>query len=453
MARANQKRPTDTIFAEATGLGKAAVAVFRISGSDAPNLAARLTKRTLPSPKSTALRKIFAPESGDQIDEVLVLYFEAGASFTGDHLVELHCHGGTAVRRKIEAALIALGARPAAAGEFTRRRFDAGLLDLSQAEAVAALVDAETEAQHRLALRVMDGEVGRLANAWRRQFIDAAALLEVGIDFVDEEVGDDTAAAALAIVDALSADLQREKQGTRLDELALEAPTVALLGPPNAGKSTLLNLLTRRDLAIVTDIPGTTRDPIRGRMTVQGVTVELIDTAGLRDTIEPVEEIGVSRSRKIAKSSDFRIFVFSRDTWDATDEVHGMVREGDLGLWTKADIWSEPAPDLLALPFREVIPVSMYDTATIEQVVRAITELVSSATIIRSPLSGSKRRIDILDVAIERLDDARRFIESDASEAAVESLRDAIIRLEALIGRVRDEDVLDAVFSRFCIGK
>ena len=306
----------DTIFALSSGRPPAAVAVVRISGPRAGAALAALTGK-LPAPRQAALVRVRDPQSGEAIDQALALWFPAPASETGEDVAELQIHGGRAV---IAATLGALGKvdglRPAEAGEFTRRAFENGKLDLTAVEGLADLVMAETEGQRRQAFRQLTGALGRRAEEWRRMLIDALALVEAGIDFADEaDVPDDLVEPALALARRLGDEITAVLADSSRSERLREGLTVAIAGPPNAGKSSLLNRIARREAAIVSPYAGTTRDVIEVHLDLDGWPVTLVDTAGIRATGDPVEMEGVRRARARAAAADIVLWVVDAHAW------------------------------------------------------------------------------------------------------------------------------------------
>ncbi len=457
-----------TIFAQASGQGRAGVAVLRLSGPGAgPALDALARGR--PTPRRASLRRLYDPSDRDgaPLDEALVLWFPAPASFTGEDCAELHLHGGPAVIAAVSDALVALGLRPAAPGDFARRAFEHGKLDLTQAEAIADLVDAETEAQRAQALAQLRGDLGALYDGWRARLIEAMALLEAAIDFPDEgDVSDGLAGAegrVHALLDALAADIAAHLSDARRGEAVREGFHIALIGAPNAGKSSVLNALAGREAAIVTDIPGTTRDVVEARLVVDGFLVILADTAGLRATDDPVEREGVRRARARAEDADLRVLVV-----DAADPMAALaahtaaqaprLRPDDLVFVNKTDIGpAAPARAAAAAETGLDAPAILTGAARTGDGLAALTTQISAR--VRARLGGAAalsltraRHRAALERALGAVSDARARA-SDAPELAGESARAAAQALGEITGRVDVEDILDRVFADFCIGK
>lgn len=425
----------DTIFALATARGRAGVAVVRISGPLALTAAERLAGPL--DPRGRSLRHL---RDGEEIlDEALVLTFPSGHSFTGEDVVELHLHGSPAV---IAASLGALGRmpdlRPAEAGEFTSRAFQNGRLDLAQVEGLADLIDAETEAQRKQAIRALGGALGEKAAAWRELLIRAAALIEVTIDFADEEVPEDVSPEVEALLTRVIGELRAESRGVGIAERIRDGFEVAILGAPNVGKSTLLNALAGRDAAITSEIAGTTRDVIEVQMDLGGLPVTLLDTAGLRDSDDVVEQKGVDLARRRAASADLRIHLVEAGSPPLVE-----VMEGDLVVAGKADVTQGDG-----------LSVSGRTGAGIDRLVAAVTEVLAAR--VTSPgVAIRERHKQAMDRAATALDDMTgRLHELDvAPDLLAEDVRTAIRAIDALVGRVDVEHILDEIFSSFCIGK
>lgn len=427
----------DTIFALASARGKAGIAVVRISGPQAFVAVERLCGR-LPAPRHAALRRL--SWQGVPLDEAVVTVFSEGASFTGEAVVELGLHGSVAVVRAILAALSDQpGLRLAEPGEFTRRALESGRLDLAQVEGLADLIEAETESQRKQALRNLSGALGAKAAGWRADLITAVALVEATIDFADEEVPYDVSPEVSALLAGLSAALQAELRGAAAAERIRDGFEVAIVGAPNAGKSTLLNRLAGREAAITSDIAGTTRDVIEVRMEVGGLAVTLMDTAGLRDTVDPVESIGVSRSLARAQAADLRVFLLSEG-----HEVPMLAPVADdIVLHGKADLGAGGPGGISGLTGDGV-------ERFLERLSAALSARVASASL----LIRERQRIS-LGAAVAALESARAGLAAPAvmPELIAADLHRAVRGLEVFIGRVGVETYLDAVFQKFCIGK
>jgi tRNA modification GTPase len=430
----------DTIFALASARGKAGVSVIRLSGPKAWDAVSALAGK-LPQTRRASLRRLRM--EGEVLDEALVLTFAAGASFTGEAAAELHIHGATATVSAVLRALAGFeGLRMAEAGEFTRRALVNGRLDLTQVEGLADLIDAETDAQRRQALRVLAGAVGEKAEGWRRDLIRAAALLEVTIDFADEDVPLDVAPEVLGLIDGVMRTLRVEVAGYGAAERIRDGFEVAIIGRPNAGKSTLLNALAGREAAITSAIAGTTRDVIEVRMDLGGLAVTLLDTAGLRDTRDDVERIGVRRAVGRAEGADLRVFLL-----DDTDDLPMIQPQpGDIVVRGKADLRPVGAGD--------VPGISAKTGAGLATLVETITNTLGA----RAASAGIATRVrhrERLERAISAMESACDEIARgpQRTEVAAEHLRHAIRAIDALVGRVDVEDLLDNIFASFCIGK
>ena len=424
----------DTIFALASARGKAGVAVMRVSGPQAHGALARLC--AVPAARQAALRQLVW--QGQVLDEALVLVFDEGASFTGEASVELQVHGSLGVIKALTQALAAIGLRPAEAGEFTRRALENGRLDLAQVEGLADLIDAETEAQRRQALRVLSGAVGKRAEGWRKDLIRAGALVEATIDFADEDVPVDVTPEVLGLIDGLLTDLRREIAGTSVAERVRDGFEVAILGAPNAGKSTLLNALAGREAAITSEIAGTTRDVIEVRMDLDGLAVTLLDTAGLRETADRVEQIGVTRALERAGAADLRVFLLDHPT----ETLLMAPRVGDIVVQGKADL--HPGLDA----------VSGRTGQGLDQLVARISAVLVGKAASAGVMTRERHRIAMIR-AVEAMESARHQVQGPggAAELVALDLRRAARALDVLVGRVDTEDLLDEIFASFCIGK
>lgn len=441
-----------TIFAPATAPGRAGIGIVRLSGPDSGMAAERLTGRPLPPPRTASLRLFTDPADGEPIDRGLLLWMPGPATVTGEAVAEIHHHGGRAVRAGILAALSRLpGLRPAEPGEFTRRAFLNGRLDLTAAEAVADLVDADTRLQARQALRQLDGAFGRRCAEWRETLLEALALAEAEIDFGAEEgdVGGGLLAPVLGGLEATAREialvLTEAPRGARLRE----GLCVAVVGAPNAGKSSLVNLLARRDVAIVTEIAGTTRDVLEVELELDGLPVTLLDTAGLRESEDPVEREGVARARRRAAQADLRLLVVDARE-DPAAALAALQGEGDARVViNKRDLVAPDAtlPDgALAISCRTGQGIAALEQLLAEAA-RGLMGTGEGAGVTR------ERHRVALDEAREALG---RFLAGQGAvelALAAEDLRLAARALGRITGAVGVEDILDRIFAGFCIGK
>src|SRR5262245_24693470 len=446
----------ETIYALSSGRPPAAIAVVRISGPRAGGALKALMGK-IPDPRKAALARIRGRD-GETIDQALALWFPGPHSETGEDVAELQLHGGHAVVAAVFAALSQVeGLRPAEAGEFTRRAFENGKFDLTAVEGLADLVMAETEGQRRQAFRQMTGALGDRAEHWRTQLIEALALVEARIDFSDEsDVPDDLIGPALLAARKLRDDVRAALADDRRGERLREGLLVAIAGPPNAGKSSLLNRMARREAAIVTPFPGTTRDVIEVHLNLDGYPVTLVDTAGIRMTDDPVEQEGVRRAQERAAAADLVLWVTEASHEDADGDRGGEGRDGR-PIWTirnKIDLLDSeserPAAD--SLPSR-VFALSALTGAGFDHLVACLAEFVRTALGPgESALVTRLRHRKALQEALAALD---RAVERSAvgEEILAEDLRLAARALGRLTGRVDVEDVLDVIFRDFCIGK
>jgi tRNA modification GTPase len=433
---------SDTIFAPATAAGRAAVAVVRLSGPETA-IAVRALAGRLPAPRRAAVRRL-RDGQGAAIDQGLVLWFPGPASYTGEDAAELHLHGGAAVVEAVVTALAELGLRLAEPGEFTRRAFENGKLDLAQAEGVADLIDAETEAQRCQALEQLGGRLSAVQTRWREELTEALSLFEAAVDFPDEEVPADVAARARPVLDRLIAELDAAAADAERGERVREGFRIALIGAPNAGKSTLLNALAGRDAAIVTATPGTTRDIIEVPLVLGGYKVVVADTAGIRPTEDEIEAEGVRRAEAWGRNADLRIWLVD-GLGDPQPTIPEPIRVGDVVLLTKRDL-GESHPGLPGSPFTARSP---NDVAWLERLLtEAVVEALSGA---EPPAATRLRHRELLAEASERLRHA--LVQDEALELAAEDVRLAARALDRITGRIDPEQVLGRIFSTFCIGK
>ncbi|PVE24691.1 tRNA uridine-5-carboxymethylaminomethyl(34) synthesis GTPase MnmE [Microvirga sp. KLBC 81] len=435
-------RSDDTIFATASGHGRAAVCIIRISGPQSLAILETLGG-SVPEPRHAAVRTLREPVSGEPLDQALVLWMPGPRSFTGEDQAELHIHGGLATRAAVLKALGAIpGCRPAEAGEFTRRAFLNGRMDLSQVEGLADVIDAETEAQRRQAMLQLEGRLGNAAERWREGILQVLALLEASLDFSDEgDVPEDLEADILDRLDHLHAEIG-QALSNRSGERLREGFTVVLAGPPNAGKSTLLNALARRDVAIVSPIAGTTRDVIEVHCDLGGLPVVIVDTAGLRESQDIIEQEGVSRARARAQDADLVLWLVPPEG----AETEAPLARRSLKVGTKADLnRSRHDCDLL---------ISASTGEGLPELIAALEHEAEVALGQGDAILTRERHRKALERTHRSLAAGRELLVSRGPlELAAEEVRLAARAVGEITGRVDVEDVLDRLFSSFCIGK
>ncbi len=427
----------DTIFALASAQGKAGVAVIRLSGPQALSAANALAGGGLPL-RGMTVRTLRAPD-GSRLDEGLVLTFQAPSSFTGEDVAELQIHGSMASVNAVLASLSDMDdLRLAEPGEFTRRALENGKMDLAQVEGLADLIDAETEAQRKQAQTILAGALGTLAEGWRRDLIRAASLLEVVIDFADEEVPMDVTPEVRTLISGVMAELTQEAKGVRIAERIRTGFEVAIVGLPNAGKSTLLNALAGREAAITSEYAGTTRDVIEVRMDLDGLPVTLLDTAGLRQTEDHVENLGIELARKRAEAADLRVFLT-----DDPDLLGVPMQAEDIHVLPKSDLRGPSAGG-----------ISGKTGQGIDELIDNISRVLTDRTASHGIATRERHRVAMTKAA-DSLTAAQAVLESgpDMYDIAAEELRTAIRSLESLVGRIDVETLLDEIFASFCLGK
>ena len=423
--------PDDTIFALSSGRPPAAISVIRVSGPGAHAAGARIAG-PLPEPRTAGLRELRHPQSGDLIDHALVLRFDSRAGSTGEDIVEFQCHGGRAVVDSLLSALAAIdGLRAAEPGEFTRRAFENGRIDLTEAEGLADLIEAETESQRKAALTLAEGGLRKQVAAWQDRLLALSAQAERAIDYDEEDESIDPALReAIGLLrDELAAWLERPRA-----EPLKDGVRVVVAGPPNTGKSSLLNALAGQERAIVTDLPGTTRDHIEVPLAIAGVPVLLTDTAGLRETRDQVEAIGVARASALVASADIVVWLGA--------PAEAPLHPRRLLVHPKADLGGTAPPGSIA--------VSAVTGQGLGELLERIGELARTLLPAEDAIALNRRQAGHLTEAAAALHDA------GAAEEVVliaESLRSARTAFDRLTGRAGIEDVLDALFGRFCLGK
>ena len=444
----------ETIFALASAPGRAGVAVYRISGPKAEQTLQILSRSPTPTPRSAVRATIYDTEKGDQIDNGIAIWFPGPKSFTGEDVVELHLHGGAAIcRRMLELLSSQLLLRLAEPGEFTRRAVLAGKIDLTAAEGMIDLIDAETEAQRRQALRQSQGALGKIYDGWRKILLSSLAHVEAFIDFPDEDLSieEERIWAPIAkLAEEISEHLNDNGRGERLRE----GLRISILGPPNAGKSSLLNWLVKRDAAIVSERAGTTRDVIEVYFDLAGYPVVFSDTAGIRTEASGIESLGIAKSFDRARTSDLKIIMIAADETETFSAVEKLIDKNTIVVINKTDLGETNIIDIRknCLSIEAVIfEISIVEGAGLESLLEGIAVAVDKKINAgNSPAISRARHREALNECIEALN--RSQIEV-LLELRVEDLRVAMRALGRITGTVDIEEILDSVFHDFCIGK
>ncbi len=440
----------DTICALASGAPPSAISIIRVSGPLVQTIAREQLSTGIPQARETVLTT-FCDVAGEAVDEGIAIYFAGPASYTGEDTLELFLHGGQAV---IEHALAALtersNVRLAEPGEFTRRAFEAGKLDLTEAEGVADLIEAETRAQKAQALRQLGGGLSDVYDGWRDELTGLLALVEVAIDFPDEgDAPQDTDAPVIKKLDALIESLQDALGDNGVGEKIRDGFRVAIIGPPNAGKSTLLNRISGRDSAIVTPKAGTTRDVIEVRKVIGGHVVWFSDTAGLRETSDEIEAEGVRRAQRVAAEADLRLFLTTPECPNLAEESERFRVATDIVMVNKIDLGVNQTPQA------GVLMISALDGTNFDILEQKIADFVQSrASIVEAPVITRARHREKITAGLGALLAARaNLIDGMGAELAAEDLRMTLRHLGSIVGHIGVEEILGAVFSEFCIGK
>ncbi|MCH6577883.1 MAG: tRNA uridine-5-carboxymethylaminomethyl(34) synthesis GTPase MnmE [Alphaproteobacteria bacterium] len=445
----------ETIFALASAAGRAGVAVFRVSGPGAARAFVDLTRRALPPARRAVRVRLCSPATGEVLDDGLGLWFPAPKSFTGEDVAELHLHGGRAVEAAVTDALRGLeGLRLAEPGEFTRRAFENGKFELTAAEGLADLVNAETEAQRRQARRQLEGELGAIYEGWRARLIEALAHYEAVIDFTDEELPADLSQRVKHKMLGLEEEISQHLDDNRRGERLRDGIYIAIIGAPNVGKSSLLNALARRDAAIVAETAGTTRDVVEVHLDLGGFPVIVADTAGLREAADGVEREGIRRAEARAAEADIRLALFDITLWPELDaKTLGLVGDDTVPILNKADLLGPgQGPGAKErVGGRPVVIASAKTGAGMAELLKCVESMVSHRIdLAGSPALTRARHRDALEQSVDAL---TRFAGASEEALAAEDLRLAARALGRITGRVEVDDILDVIFRDFCIGK
>ncbi len=433
-------RSKETIFAPATAKGKSAVAIIRISGSKTSSILKKLTGG-VPRKRVMSLKRIIRPRNGDLLDQALVVFYPGGESYTGEESAELHIHGGRATVNAVVNCLLEEDLRMAEPGEFTFRALQNGQMDLAQVEGLGDLIEAETEAQRKQAHLALEGAASKASMGWRKDLTYCLALLETEIEFSEEELPPDVKNQARSVISGLQETLNREIGGVDMAERLRDGFEVAIVGQPNAGKSTLLNYLAGREAAITSNYAGTTRDVLEVHMELEGLPVCFLDTAGLRTSNDPIEKIGIERTKTRAKNADLRIFLLEENQqfFPGVDW-----QEGDLKLLSKVDLVGNSCPE----------GVSGLTGQGVDQMLHNIAEVLENR-IGKVGVAINTRHRHAIKQSLEFLERANLELGRNncQDELVAEDLRQAVRALETITGTIDIEQVLGEIFSNFCIGK
>ncbi|MDE2674823.1 MAG: tRNA uridine-5-carboxymethylaminomethyl(34) synthesis GTPase MnmE [Paracoccaceae bacterium] len=430
----------ETIFAPATAKGKSAVAIIRISGAKTAKVLIDLISR-VPQERELSLRRLKHPQSGEFLDQAMVVFFPDGQSYTGEEAAELHIHGGRATLNAVVNCLLEEGLRMAEPGEFTLRALQNGKMDLAQVEGLGDLIEAETEAQRKQAHLAHDGIVTKATLGWKKDLTYCLALLETEIEFSEEDLPPNVKKQARNVISQLQETLQKEVGGVDMAERLRGGFEIAIIGQPNSGKSTLLNYLAGRDAAITSNFAGTTRDVLEVYMDLEGLPVCFLDTAGIRDSSDPIEKIGIERTKTRARDADMRIFLLEEDRQTFPGIEY---REGDLELQAKADLIKEIQSRGISGLTGQGVDLMLQD---ISRVLENRIAKVGVAT--------NARHRQAINQSLEHLTKAYSELgrENCRDEIVAEDLRQAIRALETITGTIDIEQVLGEIFANFCIGK
>ncbi|PIR37672.1 MAG: tRNA uridine-5-carboxymethylaminomethyl(34) synthesis GTPase MnmE [Alphaproteobacteria bacterium CG11_big_fil_rev_8_21_14_0_20_39_49] len=441
-----------TIFACATAPIKSGVAIIRVSGSNSPHILKSLTGQGIIPARTALLRKIKNPVTYEIIDEAVILYFPTPNSFTGEDVVEFHIHGSRAVISEMLEILSTFDdTRLACPGEFSKRAFDNGKMDLTEAEGLADLIDAETKAQARQAMRQKQGILGSLYDGWRSELISILANIEAYIDFPDEPIPDDTVAKVVEQVRRLKSSIAKHLNDNRRGEKLRSGINAVIAGAPNTGKSSLINYLSKRDVAIVSEIAGTTRDSIEVHLDLGGYPLTIIDTAGLRKNADTIEAQGIKIALQKAQDADINILLFDANQLPDIDKnTLSLVNENSIIVINKIDLKDNiTIPDILEK--HSPILISTKEQIGLDKLLLRLEEKTKDQLDISSdPVITRQRHRSLLIETNISLDN---FSLDDELEIASENLRQAAVSLGKITGHINIEEILDSIFSNFCIGK
>jgi tRNA modification GTPase len=442
-----------TIYALSTGPGISGVAIIRLSGKDSLNVIKALTNKDLPKPRYAALRKIFKPNSKDLIDEGIIMWFAGPESYTGEDMAEIHVHGSKAVIDALHTSISKIeNCRLAEPGEFTKLAFQNGKIDLLQAESVADLISSETEIQRQQAIKIMNGKSAVQFNFLREKLLKILSNVEAKIDFPDEDLPnnilDEIKNSSREIIKKIEKILNDQKIGERIRE----GFKIAIVGPTNAGKSSLLNHLSNRDVAIVSEIAGTTRDVIETHLNIDGYPVIVSDTAGIRESKNEIEKKGIKLSLNRAEQADLKLLVVDAKKLDFTDVLKGLLDQNAILVINKSDLLRRDIdPEIKKLNH---VLISLKENSNIDELISKIKNNLKNKFITSDDiLITRERHRQHLEQCLEHLKNFNKKNEDDDFDKAAEDLRLATRQLSMIVGKVDVEEILGSIFNDFCIGK
>ncbi|MEM6338352.1 MAG: tRNA uridine-5-carboxymethylaminomethyl(34) synthesis GTPase MnmE [Pseudomonadota bacterium] len=444
----------NSIFAQCTAPGKAGVAVFRLSGPESLMALEQLIDKKMDNldPRKLYFRKIYNPKTKEQIDEAMIVYFLGESSFTGETSVEIHTHGSLAVIKQMNQTLSSIdGLRLAEPGEFAKRSFINGKMDLTAAEGLADLIDAETELQHKQAIRQLGGGLERIYDAWRQELLSLISLLEAYIDFPDEDIPDATLKQVATKIDNLITEIKNHLNDNNRGERLRDGLKLAIIGKPNVGKSSLLNFLMKREVAIVSDIAGTTRDVLEGHLDIGGYPIILQDTAGIHnETKDIIEQKGIEKAKQVFQNSDIKIIIYdATETTNKNDDFVDLVDDNTIVLLNKIDLSKSKIANNLGP--RKTLAISVKQNLGLDKLVDRIIEIAENiAKPSDTPQITRARHRAQLEQAIVYL---TNFSLDDDLVLVTEDIRMTIRSLSNITGKVSVDEILGEIFSNFCIGK
>lgn len=443
-----------TIYALSSGKGASGVAVIRLSGEGCLAILKAMTKKDDIAPRKASLRNIYHPENNDLLDQSLILYFKAPHSYTGEDCLEFHIHGGVAIIQSVLDAFSCFSfTKLADAGEFTRRAFDNNKMDLTKVESIADLIHAETEWQRKIALRQYSGVFEEKIVDWRQKLIHLMAYEEAFLDFPDEDLPPEAKQDHTQDIEEIISDISSYLKNSHKGERIRSGFKIVLIGPPNSGKSTFLNILAKRDVAIVSDIAGTTRDSLEVHLNMAGIPVTIVDTAGLRSSADKIEKLGIEKSYQHADEADLKLVLFSAletENYEIKQELNDLSDENTIHLYNKSDL----NPDFI-LPnhFKtKSFLISAKTGQNIQELLSFIEEKLSKeikGSVEDILITRERHRME-LEHCVEALQRSKTAIDS---ELLAEDLRLASRHLGKISGLIDVEDILDVIFHDFCIGK